>query len=96
MGIATARHSSSMICHGMETRRWGKARRRKATEKMCDDAQRNSIAQRRYGMEGPRIVQQCDGKAEKRLAKAMQRHGGVACSLERRWNSTVLQSNGME
>lgn len=24
-------------------------------------------------MEGPRIVQQCDGKAEKRLAKAMHR-----------------------
>ena len=41
-----------------------------AKEKMCDDAQRNSIASRRYGMEGPRIVQQCDGKAEKRLAKA--------------------------
>lgn len=54
LGKATARHGPAVICHGMETRRWARSGVAK---------QRNSIALGRYGMEGPRIVQQCDGKA---------------------------------
>ena len=35
-------------------------------------------------MEGPRIVQQCNGKAEKRLAKAMHREAMQCYGFE--WN----------
>ena len=51
-------------------------------------------------MEGPRIVQQCNGKVEKRLAKAMHREARKCYGLEWNCEGTALygkaeNGNGM-